>query len=269
MTAAARRPYSILRLYVPTETFSDTQNQAVVDAGLDHDALESHAVSQELSELLMSADERRENRLTRTTAYRTITWDGRSFVSPEQPEARLPETARSLYQDVGEEVFSRIVSPESLAEAHESLTDEPDEENFDTSARYMWAGSAAVPISWLILFADENAPPVSSEGLLREDLLTARRRIREAILTMTWATLPTEIVDELSRTESWLTPHERGIVELDYGAAARILNGDDSPRDLGIALAALSERDTVTAVAAYRRFDLRWRAVSQQLHDAS
>lgn len=260
-TAAAQRPYSIVRLYVPVEQFAGADAAAVVQRGLDHNRLEAAAIAEELPQLLMSAQDRRESILSREAVFRVIVEDGDVYVSPEQPEARLPESARSLYQSLGEHMFSRMVSKESLEEAHDAFADD-DATGSMPSSRYMWAGSACVPISWLAMFADEDAKPVGPDGIVRVDVLTALRRLRHAMVTLAWATLPTDIVDELARTESWLAPHRAGIVELDYGAAARILKHDDSPRDLGIALAALADRDTVTAVAAYRRFEARWKAVT-------
>ncbi len=263
MEAAAKRPYSIVRLYVPAEQFAGSDSPASVALGLDHDALEAAAIADELPQLLMSAEDRRAQLLERSPVFRVIVEDGDVYVSPEQPEARLPESARSLYQSLGEHMFTRMVSKESLEEAHDAFCD--DDASALPSSRYMWAGSACIPISWLIMFAVESAKPVGPEGILRVDVLTAVTRLREAIVTLAWAALPTDIVDELARTEAWLSPHRAGIVELDYGAAARILGTDDSPRDLAVAIAALKERDTVTAVAAYRRFEARWKAVAHTL----
>ncbi|MCB4208769.1 hypothetical protein [Arthrobacter sp. UM1] len=269
---AASRPYSVLRLYLPAEHFSGATSPETIAAGLDHEALEATAMNRELPEILMSASERRQQRLSRTPVYRALFANERVYVTPEQPEARLPETARALYQSLGEQMFARIVSPEDLEEAHDAFDDRQLDAELSgvsgrlapadpAASRYMWAASACVPISWLVLWAEEDAKPVPAAGIIRVDVDTALARLRRAILTLSWAALPTDIVDELGRTEAWLTPHADGIVELDYGAASRILGSDDSPRDLGIALAALEDQDTVTATAAYRRFERRWRDV--------
>ncbi|GAA1351376.1 hypothetical protein [Falsarthrobacter nasiphocae] len=261
MTPGARRTYSVVRLYVPAESFPGATLIDAISTGLDHDALEAEAVRQELPELLKSASERRADRLSRPTVYRAIIENQRVYVSPEQPEARIPETARALVDSVGELLFASLVSRESIEEAADALNDDESGLARFPTARYMWAGSACVPISWLIMFADEAAPAVSPPGVLRVDVGTALSRLRSAITAIGGAALPTAILRELSLTESWLTPHAEGFVELDYGAAAWIIGTDDSPRDLGVIVEALFDGDTATAALAYRRFAARWAGV--------
>ncbi|MEU6735653.1 hypothetical protein ABZ929_21075 [Streptomyces physcomitrii] len=164
-------------------------------------------------------------------------------------------------------VLPKVVREQAAADYEAWLAEHPDARPWIRTSTWQ------VPLSWFVLFADEEREYEKADGghparlRYRTPMVQARRRVARGFKTMKDTLDEGPLLDGLVEVGRWLEEfHPRSLVELDYGGLAHALSADDldgdhSAADVAQGIRSLREGDGVAAGEAYRKLVERWRAV--------
>ena len=196
----------------------------------------------------------------------TVEWNGRSYVCPRFPRLRMLE---------GVIAFNRaypatLLLPEPIvksaaAELARMRSDSP------RVRSHILASPWHVPLRWFAafdparreLYDASHGLSIRYRGLVGDGI----DRIERAVEALEGAGFDDGVVNQVRNFERWMREFSRdGMLELDYGAVARLFSDgdlvlDESGTEVNASLGALAERDFESAGASYGAVAMRWAPV--------
>jgi len=268
---------AFLRVYEPLAAFDDHERrhwEAVVAEGAALPRGAAPAVEREAGLSALLPVPRLPGMTTGEGRALVLRAEGGTLVCPLRTAVRswqaLVEFRAGLPAELAEAFVPAVVTDEAVLRLEAWRRDRPDGRVHVRSATWQ------VPLCWFVLVAAEERRLVLGRRARGEErslvyrtaMTRARRRLARALTALRKAGDYESVVLDVEDLGRWLAQfHPRGVVELDYGGLAGLLDDgslryDESARDVSEALSRLAEGDVAGAADAYARVVTRWRGVA-------
>lgn len=259
---SARLSCAYLRVYQPLESLSDPE-RALVEQARDDPRPKASGYGHGSLGLLAPQE-------SREVYEREL--DGRTFVCPGHNRLRallgLVAFERSMPDAVVPVFFSEREVASARAELELIQQQHPDMR--PSVVQSVWH----VPLRWFVCFDDAERRIEQSEDhpTIRYEtrIVTARRRVADALETLTGGIVHPVIVGMIYELKEWLgTFDPASLLELDYASTAALFDADEladdhSAADVWNAIRAMGEGDGLKAGLFYQRANERWTRVRQR-----